>query len=172
MFLGLAPRRGQGRLLAAEAKGGETAAWQGSGRTRRGVGLAISERGNHRNEPACMKRSHSAWMEPLGSAATRDAFSSGNSGPTFIMKRVRCSRGRTPRIVGNSSRQFPLTPARFVPRDFSSKALRRRKSRRSRVTRPYQRCSLNVASIAAEPRPGFRGPDFQIQPLLFPPPAF
>ena len=60
-------------------------------------------------------------------------LSSGSTGPTFIRKHVRCSRGRHPRIVGNSSRPFPLVPSHihsFLP----------------------ARRSLNAASFAAEPR--------------------
>ena len=49
---------------------------------------------------------------------------SGNTVPNDETKRVRCSRGRSPRILRNSFRRHPVTPSRLLPCDVSSEAYR------------------------------------------------
>ena len=54
----------------------------------------------------------STWSA-AGSRGYTGCLSSGKAAPNFVKKRVRCSRGSLPRIVGNSFRRFPLIPFRF-----------------------------------------------------------
>jgi hypothetical protein len=73
--------------------------------------------------PSVVEPSQSASGEPSAvrpssySAAVGRGYTGcpppGNTGPNLVEKRVRCSRGRSPRIVGNYFRQFSLVPSRF-----------------------------------------------------------